>query len=304
VSRATIPALVLLAWMTAVSCVERYPSIGSVSVNGTEVRITSVLGAAGSQIDQIYVVSGSWGAQRGRVLREWSRLRERGAILHFEEVFEPQLRLLYESGVKPDAHWKVEEQFRIPLSAFPVGGKEELWVLALESGVPRDAVRVDTLIRANDLGRHRAEGGESTGRWADSFRTQYSWRPGGALGRQYYEERQDYSGGSFVNRYDVTQAYDKNSNRTAYDRNVVGGYNSDYGKVYNLSYTFNCVNALTAISDGDDANYGCAVTCDANGNITQVDESQLGKPPTPQTNYLYSYFTYDALNRLTEHKTF
>ena len=49
--------------------------------------------------------------------------------------------------------------------------------------------------------------------------------------------------------------------------------------------------------------HACTVTCDANGNITEVDESELGKKPTPQTNYLYSYFTYDALNRLTEHKT-
>ena len=78
---------------------------------------------------------------------------------------------------------------------------------------------------------------------------------------------------------------------------------SDYGKAYNLSYTFNSVNALTAISDGDDGNYGCTVTCDANGNITQVDESQAGTGGSPQTNYLYSYFTYDALNRLAEHKT-
>ena len=63
------------------------------------------------------------------------------------------------------------------------------------------------------------------------------------------------------------------------------------------------MNALTAISDGDDGNYGCTVTCDANGNVTQVDESQAGQGGSPQTNYLYSYFTYDALNRLTEHKT-
>ena len=162
----------------------------------------------------------------------------------------------------------------------------------------------------------------------NSFRTLYSWRPGGALGRQYYEERQDYSAGSFVNRYDVTQPQhcsggerlclepsgspssacarrnlNKNGNRTGYDKNVAQGYTSDYGKAYNLSYTFNSVNALTAISDGDDQGYGCAVTCDANGNITQVDESQAGTGGSPQTNYLYSYFTYDALNRLTEHKT-
>jgi len=136
--------------------------------------------------------------------------------------------------------------------------------------------------------------------WANGFRSLYSWD---SLGRQYYEERQDYSGGQFVNRYDVTQTYDKNGNRTGYDKNVVGGYNSDYGKAYNLSYTFNSVNALGAVTDGDSPGYLCSVTCDANGNVTQVDESQLGKPPTPQTNHLYTYFTYDALNRLSEHKT-
>ena len=103
---------------------------------------------------------------------------------------------------------------------------------------------------------------------------------------------------------EVVRVLDKNGHRTGYDKNVAGGYNSDYDKAYNLSYSFNAVNALTVISDGDDAQYGCTVTCDANGNITQVDESQAGVRPTPQTNYLYSYFTYDALNRLTDHNTF
>jgi hypothetical protein len=102
----------------------------------------------------------------------------------------------------------------------------------------------------------------------------------------------------------VVRVLDKNGNRTGYDKNVAGGYNSDYDKAYNLSYSFNAVNALTVISDGDDAQYGCTVTCDANGNITQVDESQAGTGGSPQTNYLYSYFTYDALNRLTDHNTF
>jgi len=109
---------------------------------------------------------------------------------------------------------------------------------------------------------------------------------------------------------EVVRVLDKNGNRTGYDKNVAGGYNSDYDKAYNLSYSFNAVNALTVISDGDDAQYGCTVTCDANGNITQVDESQAGQGGSPQTNHgrstgraARSTPTYDALNRLTEHKT-
>ena len=35
-----------------------------------------------------------------------------------------------------------------------------------------------------------------------------------------------------------------------------------------LSYTFNNVNQLTAISDSDAATYSAAVTCDANNHIT------------------------------------
>jgi hypothetical protein len=37
--------------------------------------------------------------------------------------------------------------------------------------------------------------------------------------RQDYEEREDYSGG-WNNRYDITQAYDKNGNRTTYHQNT------------------------------------------------------------------------------------
>ena len=39
-----------------------------------------------------------------------------------------------------------------------------------------------------------------------------------------------------------------------------------------LSYTFNSVNALTAISDSDDGNYSATVTCDANNNITANED--------------------------------
>jgi len=46
-----------------------------------------------------------------------------------------------------------------------------------------------------------------------------------------------------------------------------------------------------------------ATTAGSQDTPIHVDESQAGQGGTPQTNYLYSYFTYDALNRLTEHKT-
>ena len=39
-----------------------------------------------------------------------------------------------------------------------------------------------------------------------------------------------------------------------------------------LSYTFDNVNALTALADSDDSTYSAVVTCDANGNITEIEE--------------------------------
>jgi hypothetical protein len=72
----------------------------------------------------------------------------------------------------------------------------------------------------------------------------------------------------------------------------------------NLSYTFNAVNQLTALTDADDANYNATVSCDANNNITSVVEthSTTAFPPVVQST-LTTDFTYDALNRLTQHKT-
>ena len=99
----------------------------------------------------------------------------------------------------------------------------------------------------------RVEQGYSGG-WVNANKTQYQWD---TLGRQSYEERFDWLLGNWVTRYDVTQAYDKNGNRTGYHKNVVSGYESSYGKAYNLSYTFDSVNALTAISDLDDTGYCC-----------------------------------------------
>ncbi|MCH7471359.1 hypothetical protein IIA79_00195 [bacterium] len=55
----------------------------------------------------------------------------------------------------------------------------------------------------------------------------------------------------------------------------------NYGRSVDLSYTYNVVNQLTAISDAVDANYSCSVTCDADGSITQAVEiySSLAIPP-------------------------
>jgi hypothetical protein len=101
----------------------------------------------------------------------------------------------------------------------------------------------------------RTEQAYSGGAWADSNKTAYQWD---TLGRQAYEQRHDWAGGAWSARYDITQSYDNNGNRTGYDKNVVSGYESAYGRAYNLSYTFDNVNQLTAIADGDDANYSCA----------------------------------------------
>jgi len=72
------------------------------------------------------------------------------------------------------------------------------------------------------------------------------------------------------NKYDTTQSYDKVGNRTGYDHNIAVGTATSYCRAMNLSYTFNAMNQLTAISDADESQYGATVTCDANGNITQV----------------------------------
>lgn len=109
-----------------------------------------------------------------------------------------------------------------------------------------------------------------------------------------------------------------------HDKNVAGGHTSSYGKHYNLSYTFDNVNSLSSISDADDGAYSCRgcdarrrgarfepsgpplsagarrdEASDANGNITQVTESDTRTGGAT----LYTYFEYDALNRLVVHKT-
>jgi YD repeat-containing protein len=140
-----------------------------------------------------------------------------------------------------------------------------------------------------------------SGGWVDDNRVTYKTD---SLGRLQYEEREDWSGAAWVSKYSITQTYDKNGNRTGYNKSVSGS-TADYGITENLSYTFNSVNGLTAITDSVETRYTCVVTCDANNNITQLDELMTGTGTVPpfQTNHLYSIFEYDDLNRQTKHKT-
>jgi hypothetical protein len=135
--------------------------------------------------------------------------------------------------------------------------------------------------------------------WANQARLHYSYD---ALERQYYEAREEYPSGLPVTRYDTTQSYDKNGNRTGYDKNVASGQTAYFGRSENLSYTFNNVNALTQVTDADQSDYLATFTCDHNGNITAVEERTGTGTPLSPNNHLYSYFEYDDLNRLTVHK--
>ena len=162
-SRATIPILLLLAWLTVTSCIDRGPVITSVSIEEAEFHITTGLGAFGSQVDQVWLIAGRWGAERGQVLRELERRAKWGSP-NLEDVLGPKISVLHQSEVKPGAHWKVEEQFRIPLSTFPVGGKEELWVVALLSGWPVDAVRIDEMLKAHNSDLAQGQAGAKGGK--------------------------------------------------------------------------------------------------------------------------------------------
>jgi hypothetical protein len=108
-------------------------------------------------------------------------------------------------------------------------------------------------------------------------------------------QESSFAGGSF----EVAQNYEADGNSTGYHKNVVSGHESSYGKAYNQSYNYDAVNAISTISDSDDANYSCTVTSDNNLNITQVDESKSGAG----AGVLHAYFEYDALNRVTAYKT-
>ena len=70
---------------------------------------------------------------------------------------------------------------------------------------------------------------------------------------------------------------DKNGNRTRYHKNVAAGQGADYGISEDWSYTFSSVNSLTAMTDSDDQAYSAAVSCDQNGNIVCVAETQAGE---------------------------
>jgi len=80
------------------------------------------------------------------------------------------------------------------------------------------------------------------------------------------------------------------------------GSTTDYGRAEDLSYTFNAVNALTQVTDADDSTYLASFTSDSNNNITQVTERMGAGTQQNPYNYLYTYFEYDGLNRLTVHK--
>ena len=130
--------------------------------------------------------------------------------------------------------------------------------------------------------------------WVNADKVTYKYD---GMERLDYEERHDWDdvGSTWVTRYDTTQEYDKNGNRTRLHKNVAAGYTASYGEEMDLSYTFSNVNALTAIADDDDALYSCAVTSDANNNITAVQETATVGAYTAD---LYTYFSYDWANRL------
>ncbi|MCH7472226.1 hypothetical protein IIA79_04670 [bacterium] len=136
--------------------------------------------------------------------------------------------------------------------------------------------------------------------WDDSWKATYKWD---GMERQDDEQREDYSAG-WTAQYTTTQEYDKNGNRSDYVRTTLAGQAGNYGRSVDLSYTYDVVNQLTAISDAADTNYNCTVTCDADGNITQAVESyvSLAIPPVIEST-LTTDFIYDWANRLTQHKT-
>ena len=135
-----------------------------------------------------------------------------------------------------------------------------------------------------------------SGGWNDSFRITYKHD---GLGRLDCEQGENYDSG-WEAAYQQDQGYDKNGNRTGFVREVEEGQEDNFGQSMELSYTFNNVNALTAIEDANAEFYTCTVTCDANNNITQVVETETGEEEKTAT--LTTSFSYDALNRLTLHQ--
>ena len=144
----------------------------------------------------------------------------------------------------------------------------------------------------------RTEQYDSSG-WTNDYKVEYTWN---ALEWMRKEQRWDWALGSWVAKYDVNQEYDKRGNRTRYDKNVQGS-GADYGIAYDLGYTFDGSSLLTAITDADNGAYSASVTCDANSNITSIDEVMTGTGHTPQNNHVYTYFDVDDLNRVTAYRT-
>ena len=138
-----------------------------------------------------------------------------------------------------------------------------------------------------------------SGGWNDSWRVTYLHD---GLGRLDYEERENYSAG-WASAYRQEQSYDKNGNRIGFTREVAEGQEENFGQNMDLSYAFTNVNALDYIVDNAAEGYACTVTCDANNNITQVEETQMEEGEGGEvTATLTTAFTYDALNRLTLHQ--
>jgi len=84
-------------------------------------------------------------------------------------------------------------------------------------------------------------------------------------------------------------------------RSILQPRQSNYSHQCYLSYTFDSVNALTALGDSDDATYSAVVTCDANGNITGIDERKMVSGQVVANEY--QYYAYDDLNRLQNWRT-
>jgi hypothetical protein len=131
-----------------------------------------------------------------------------------------------------------------------------------------------------------------SGGWVNDNELTYQYNP---LSWQTYEQRRDWTGLAWASKYTVSQTYDKNGNRTVYNKSVAVGGATTYGRSPNLSYTYDNLNRLTQVTDGNDANYNAAVTSDANGNITLITETA----GSPAASTIYSYFDVDDLNRVT-----
>ena len=183
--------------------------------------------------------------------------------------------------------------------SYDSAGRLEYETVTKETGSTTNMYRTNYSYSYLTYGRQvvRLEEQYAVNNWQSSNRVTYKWN---TLGWQNYEEREDYNFGSWANRYDISQEYDKVGNRTRFHRNVASGFTSSYGKAMDLSYTYNVRNNLSAISDADDANYAAAVTSDANMNLTVIDESYDN---SGNVNHLYTYFDVDDLNRVTSHRT-